>query len=169
MQEDGIPIQLDTTIDGFYMDLRGSDIISPFNGLGPYINIMNGTIIARDGGVINLFQENGNGYQDALYPDYHIENVTIFDHGDRDNETIFGKLNTTRGLFKNITKQSLLLNVSNQSNAVMKLKANWRNNYAWSTPQTNVFEGIQYDSPHYSIAEVSTRKRFRGRIFYSKF
>lgn len=166
IQEDGTPLQLGTTIDGFYLDLRGSDINQPFNGLGPNITIKNGVVVTGEEDFSSVFQENGNGYQDALYPDYLIENVVVYDNTVLNNSSVFGALNTTRGLFRNVTKTPDLFETENSANAALSLRANWRNNYAWNTPQVNVFDGIAHDSPHKFIASVSIHNNAAGVDYF---
>jgi hypothetical protein len=166
IQEDGTPLQLGTTVDGFYLDLRGSDISSPFNGLGPSIVVKNGIIITRAEGFSGVFQENGNGYQDALYPDYVIENITVYDNAELNNSSVFKNLHTTQGLFRNVIKTPELFDVDNTANDALHLKAYWRNNYAWDTPQVNVFDGIVHDSPHKWIAYVSIHENAAGVDYF---
>jgi hypothetical protein len=166
VQEDGTPIQLGSVLDGFYFDLRGSDITTPLKGLGPYITIKNGIIVPSEEGFSSVFQESGNGFQKALYPDYRIENVTVYDNGDLNNSKVFGRLNTTRGLFRNIIKTSDLLDTENTGKESLNLRANWRDHPAWNTPQVNVFDGIVHDSPHDFIAEVSIHGNSAGVDYF---
>ena len=153
-------------IDGFYLDLRGSEITAPFKGIGPYIEIRNGIIVSGEGGFSSVFQENGNGYQKALYPDYRIENVVIYDNGNLDNSSVLKTLNTTRGLFRNLTKLPDLFEVENSANAILELKANWRNHYAWDTPQVNVYDGIVHESPAKFVASVSIHENAAGADYF---
>src|SRR5690606_5616720 len=147
-QHDGTAVELGAVIDGFYLDLRGSGISQPFNGLGPYIEIRNGIVVARDNGFSAVFRENGNGYQKALYPDYRFENITVYDNGDPNDSAVFASLNTTRSVFRNIRKTPSPLNVDGAASLSLGLKANWRDNYAWEEPQVNVFDGIEHETPH---------------------
>ena len=165
-QHDGTAIELGTLIDGFYLDLRGSGISRPMNGLGPYITIRDGTIVTREDGFSSVFHENGNGYQNALYPDYLIENVTVYDNSALNNSSLFKNLNTTRGLFRNITKHSDLFDINDTASESLRLTANWRENYAWDTPQVNVFDGLTHDSPHDFIAQIAIDENAAGADFF---
>ena len=58
------------------------------------MEIRNGVVV--NDGRTTFFQENGNGYQKALYPDYRFENIEMYGGGG-----FLGPLNTQRGLFRN--------------------------------------------------------------------
>lgn len=166
IQEDGTPLQLGTTVEGFYLDLRGSDISSPFAGLGPEIAIRNGTIVTRADGFQGVFHENGNGYQDGLYPNYRVEDVVVYDHADLDNSKVFGRLNTTTGLFRNVTKTPDLLEIDGTASNALELHANRRDDPAWDEPQVNVYDGIQSDTPHRWVADVSINGSSAGADYF---
>ena len=165
-QRDGTAIELGTLVDGFYLDLRGSQINIPFKGQGPYLSFENGTIVADEEGFASVFQESGNGNQKALYPDYRIENIEVYDTGSLQNSAITKTMNTTDGLFRNITKQLGPEGADGNGAASFAFHANWRNHYAWETPQVNVFQGIVNNSPAQFLATVNVHENATGVDYF---
>ena len=139
---------------------------APFNGLGPDVELRNGRIV----GGSRLFYENGNGYQDGLYPNYEFDNITVYDVGDSGGD-LFGSLNVTNSTFRNITRTALA-GASGENGSVLPLKANWRARSAWDTPQAIAFSDIEHESEHFFIARVSIHPQAAGvdyRISNSRF
>ncbi|MEM8598278.1 MAG: hypothetical protein AAGF99_00015 [Bacteroidota bacterium] len=166
LQSDGEPIELGTTIDGFYVDLRGSGLSVPFGGIGPKLRLRNGKVImdasVRTGAV---FTEFANGSQEALYPEYNFDNITVYTNGEG-SERLFGRLNITGSSFRNITTNSTLLDAQEKINHLLSLRAHNRNHYAWNTPQTVTFSELKGDAPSVFMAEVDIHSEAAGADYF---
>lgn len=147
IRSDGTPLKQGVRIDGFFFDLRGGDLFVAFSGLGPRMEIRNGVVV--DDGGVTLFQENGNGNQTALYPDYRIENVEMYGAGG------IGPTNLQRGLFRNIRSSYDLVGDVGSREHGLRLNAGWRNHPAWDTVQVTVFDGVRLDSRVEYLAHTS--------------
>ncbi len=166
-RSDGTIIDLGTTINGFYMDMRGSGLTIPFGGFGPNFTIRNGTVV-MDASVRSaaVFAELGNGFQQALYPNYDFENITVYNNGNG-TDRLLGKMNVTNSTFRNLTmKNSELLGETQQSNHVLFLRAARRNHPAWDTPQTISFSGINSEVPTLFMAEVAISPNAAGIDYF---
>lgn len=89
----GREVSIGKRIEGFYVDLRGSGINSPFNGLGSKNQLRDGVVII-DRENNGVFRENGNGYQSSLYTDNVFADLTIIEVGGISG-TILGTNNLT--------------------------------------------------------------------------
>lgn len=161
IRSDGTVIDLGVTIDGFYIDLRGSGLISPLGGHGPRIRIKNGRVVMDDIASEAAFREKGNGYQKALYPDYEFENITVYDNGER-RQWLFRNLYVTNSTFRNISTNSSLIGINEDANRAFDLHASWRNHFAWENPQTVTFTEIFSDSPQKYIGHAETHPNAAG-------
>ena len=161
IQADGTPIELGVRIDGFYLDLRGGDMDIAFSGLGPRMEFRNGVVV-NDGNT-TFFQENGNGYQDALYPDYRIENVEMYGGGG-----LLGPASLQRGLFRNVRASYDLTGNNGRQEHGLNLRAGWRDHPAWDTVQVNVLDGVRLDGrvEYLARTSVSTSGNAVGAAYF---
>ncbi len=164
---DGTVLPLGTTVDGFYIDLRGSRLVRPIGGLGPRVRLLNGRVILNEEvRSASLFNELGNGYQKALYPEYEFENIVVYDNGELGRERLFGTLNVTNSSFRNISTDATLLGSQSPSGNAFRLRAYWRNHYAWDDRQTTLFSQIYADSPQDHLANVYIHPNSTGAEYY---
>ncbi|GAB5536473.1 MAG: hypothetical protein Rubg2KO_27220 [Rubricoccaceae bacterium] len=178
VRDDGtVPEDMSTTVEGFYMDLRGSGLTAAFNGIGPDITIRGvseqepGYIIMDAAGGVGAFFENGNGWQTGLYPRNRFEHIRIVDTSDQGRKWTMGRASLTEAVYNDI--QTIRLGSSEAvSSASLDLNAGWRNYFAWDQPQEIEIESIVEEAPHQSIASVGVHENAAGitvRILDSSF
>lgn len=163
-RSDGSMIPLGFSVDGFYIDCRGGEILLPFAGIGANVTLKNGVVIEPGTAEGYLYVERANGYQKALYPNNLIENVKIFQIGP-DKGHLIGSLNVTESTIRNIE----VIDVNNSPHTGRTLIvswANWRNHPAWEYPQTIFFEGIHDDSRSMTVLKTGVRENAAGRDIY---
>ncbi len=165
IRSDGSVIDLGVTIDGFHLDLRGSELTAAIGGYGPRIHVRNGVVIMDEGYSESIFREKGNGYQKALYPDYQFENIRVYDHGE-ERGWLFRGLNVTESTFRNVTTDATLLGPTEISNRAFDLHANWRDHFAWNEPQTVTFTEMDLEAHQRFIGHAKTHRNAVGTTYY---
>lgn len=162
-----VPEGLGTEIVGFYLDMRGSGMVSALKGLGPNITIRGvssddpARLIADPEVNANaLFHEAGNGYQDALYPNYRIEHVVVHDlHvGDAHRQSLIGNFNATDAVVRNVRIER----PTNSANRTLTIAANRRDHWAWDLPQVQLYEQIRDESTEFIARVTSARPDAAG-------
>ena len=169
-REDGtVPEGIETYISASYIDLRGSGLKSPWNGLGPNVRIGGASadepcrIITDDGPASSVYQESGNGWQKDLYTNNRIEHIIVYDNGDRGRDNLIGVQNTTASVYRNVRTDSGLLSATGSNGATLSLKAIHRGREAWDEVQTVTYEEIVTTSPHQFVASVYVSSSAVGR------
>lgn len=161
-RSDGTLPPLYTTINGFYVDLRGSESGIPFDGLGSNISIAGASesdpgivIVPGDRNSIGLFNEDGNGYQKSLYNNNHFGNAIIYDMNLNGTKmsTITKTLNATNSSVFNVEVRRM----GGEGGRSFHLAARRRNHPSWDLPQVQLFENI-VNGPTHFIADVTVEQ-----------
>ena len=159
IRTDGTPAPLGTTVDGFYMDFRGTRMHSPFSGVGRNIHARNGVVIRselegfRPAG---LMRENANGYQSRIYLNNRFENVRIYDNSNPADGSggVLGALWVTESVFRNIHVDTAALNASGSAAASFHFSATkTRDDTDYTHPSQDLPRSIVVDDV---VNEVST-------------
>ena len=167
-REDGtVDPELGTRIEGFYMDLRGTGLHAPFNGLGPNIVIRGRShdepgIVLVDEVTRGFFHENGNGYQKALYPGNQFEYIRIVDTVTKVRSRTFGVANLTGAILNDIQTERVSSSFDQIAGSSLHFGAAWRDHEAWNTPQVMRIDSLVEKTPHYYIAGISIDEQAAG-------
>lgn len=164
IRSDGTTIPLGISIDGFYIDTRGTGIKYPIAGIGANVELTNGVLIESGTVIGYLYTELGNGYQKALYPNNLIENIKVYQVGPAKGHLI-GRMNVTESTVRNIEVIDLNDSVPTGRLAILS-EANRRNHQSWENPQTIYFEDIQYHSSHEYLIRTAVADDAAGRDIY---
>ena len=150
-----------TKINGCHIDMRTVSFQQyPFNGSGKDFALEDCVIIGQPG-IRWIYNEQGNGYQTALYPHNLIEGITV--HA---GSAVFGSLASTESVYRDITISPVLTGSTGSSEHHLALDARWRDHPAWETPQVNVFDNIDSQQTAYYFASVKINANAVGSTYF---
>ena len=163
------PPHVGTTITGFYVDLRGSGLERPFQGLGSNVTIRGvsadepGRVVFGETGAHSLYTEAGNGYQRGLYDNNRFEHVVLFDNPATNRGAMLGQLNVTNSTVRDVRTDQSRLGPPRAVNHVLRFDARHRGRDAWDTRQTTTYEDVHETAESHFIASARIYGDAAGR------
>ena len=171
-RDDGTVPEIATTITGFYLDLRGSGLSVPFQGIGSNVTIQGvsaaepGRIVTGEAGLHSVFREAGNGYQRGLYDNYRIEHIVVYDSPDDKRGALVGTLNVTNSTVRDVRTDQSVQGPPKEVNHVLRFHVRHRGREAWDTRQTTTYEDVHETAESHFVAQVKVNRDGVGRDVY---
>ena len=161
IRSDGTPPpHVGTTITGFYVDLRGSGLTSPFWGIGSNVTIRGvsasepGRIIAGEAGMNSVYTEAANGYQRGLYDNNRFEHIVVYDHPAKNRGKLFGTLNVTNSVVRDVRTDQSTQGPPKEVNHVLRFGVRHRGREAWDARQTMTYEDVHETAESHFVASA---------------